>query len=198
MNNVVSKVIVFTAGSVVGSIVTWKIVKSKYEKYADEEIKKVVEYYSKKAEEKPIEKVDDETGEPFMGFPSKVKPDLEEYYNRIKDLGYISGNDISEKVEPVTMAGPFVISPSEFDENDYDTVSYKYYADGILTDEMDEIVEDVDGTVGYESLKHFGEYEDDSVFVRNDKRQIDYEILLVDEDYASVKGIYPYPVDEDK
>ena len=197
MNNVAEKILIFTTGAVAGSAVAWFIAKNKYEKLAQKEIKDVVDHFSKKAEEKSEPKEDPseyETEIPFMGFSPKEKPELEEYYNYVKSLGYNTEN--SEKGEPVTMAGPYVISPAEFDENDYDVVSYKYYTDGILTDEMDEIVEDVESTVGYESLKHFGEYEDDSVFVRNDERQIDYEILLVDEDYASAKGIYPYPVED--
>ena len=47
----------------------------------------------------------------------------------------------------------------------------------------DNIIEDVEGTVGTDSLTHFGEYEDDSVFVRNDEKQIDYEILLDSDKY---------------
>ena len=37
--------------------------------------------------------------------------------------------------------------------------------------------EDVDGTVGDDYADHFGEYEDDSVFVRNDLTRCEYEIL---------------------
>ena len=81
------------------------------------------------------------------------------------------------------MDGPYVIPPEEYDENDYETESLTYYADGVLTDMYDNIIEDVEDTVGTDSLTHFGEYEDDSVFVRNDERQIDYEILLDSDKY---------------
>ena len=52
--------------------------------------------------------------------------------------------------------------------------------------EDDEKVEDVDNVVGLESLAHFGEYEDDSVFVRNDRLKCDYEILLDQRTYSDV------------
>lgn len=84
---------------------------------------------------------------------------------------------------------PYIIRPEEFGEdNDYETVSLTYYDDGVLTDEYDEILEDedVEEQVGKESLKHFGEYEDDSVFVRNDALQTDYEILLDHRKYYDV------------
>ena len=61
-----------------------------------------------------------------------------------------------------------------------------YYADQILAGEDDEKVEDVDNVVGLESLTHFGEFEDDSVFVRNDRLKCDYEILLDQRTYSDV------------
>ena len=84
---------------------------------------------------------------------------------------------------------PYVISPDEFGEmedEDYDKVSFTYYADGVLADEYDEIVENIDEIIGEESLTHFGEYEDDSVFVRNDKLKCDYEILLDQRNYSDI------------
>ena len=82
---------------------------------------------------------------------------------------------------------PYVISPEEFGEfEDYERISLSYYADQILADEDDEKVEDVDNVVGLESLIHFGEFEDDSVFVRNDRLKCDYEILLDQRTYSDV------------
>ena len=69
---------------------------------------------------------------------------------------------------------PYVIAPEEFgEEYEYDTISLTYYSDRVLTDDDDEIVEDVEDVVGFESLESFGEYEDDSVFVRNDRLKCD-------------------------
>ena len=78
------------------------------------------------------------------------------------------------------MNRPYIITPDEFGDREdegYDTVSLVYYSDGILTDDVDQLVEDVDDTVGLESLNHIGEYEDDSVFVRDERKKVDYEIL---------------------
>ena len=49
-----------------------------------------------------------------------------------------------------------------------------------------DIVDDIEETVGIDSLTHFGEYEDGSVFVRNDERKCDYEILLDHRNYEDV------------
>ena len=90
------------------------------------------------------------------------------------------------------MKKPYVISPEEFDTKDgYKTVSLSYYADGVLADDYDEVVEDVEKMVGKESLNHFGEYEDDSVFVRNDRMRTDFEILRDLRNYSDVVGEMP-------
>ena len=44
---------------------------------------------------------------------------------------------------------PYVISPEEFgDFDEYTKLSLTYYSDGVLADENDEIVDDIDETVG--------------------------------------------------
>ena len=76
---------------------------------------------------------------------------------------------------------PYVISPDIFGDNpDYNKVSLTLYSDGVLTDEDDHVINPgrIDDLIGEESLEHFGEYEEDSVFVRNEARMTDYEILL--------------------
>ena len=85
------------------------------------------------------------------------------------------------------MEKPYVIDPNEFGECDYSTVSLTYYADDVLTyDEDDEIVVDRDDIVGNDAVNHFGEYEADSVFVRNDARKCDYEILYDQRNYHDI------------
>jgi hypothetical protein len=87
-----------------------------------------------------------------------------------------------------------VISPAEFDtEDDYEVYSLTYYADGVLADEQNNPIEDVDNMVGRDSLNHFGEYEDDSVHVRNDAMKCDFEILRDLSNYSDVFHNGPRP-----
>ena len=48
MKNSFVKFVIFAAGAIIGSAVTWKYAKDKYEKIADEEIASVKEMYAKK------------------------------------------------------------------------------------------------------------------------------------------------------
>ena len=57
------------------------------------------------------------------------------------------------------------------------------------------MIEDVESMIGFESLSHFGEYEDDSVFVRNDARKCDYEILQDQRLYSDVIKEMPHPME---
>ena len=87
------------------------------------------------------------------------------------------------KKEETDMNEPYVISPDDFDENGYEIVSLTYYADDVLTDEHDNVIRNRDKLIGKDSLTKFGEYEEDSVFVRDDERKIDYEILADTRNY---------------
>ena len=62
-------------------------------------------------------------------------------------------------------------------------ISLSYFDDQILADENLDVVEDIEETVGIDSLTHFGEYEDDSIFVRNDARRVDYQVLIDNRSY---------------
>lgn len=187
MKDYVTKIAIFLSGVAAGAAISWKYLESKYKKIAQEEIDSVKEVYSnrekKQKEEKKIEH--------FEAIAEKKKAreeDMEEAKSIISESGYaIEHSDIYQQVkEGKYMADrPYVIPPEEFGENPYyDAISLNYYADGILTDDTDEPIEDIDGLIGEDALTHFGEYEDDSVFVRDDDAQVDYEILLDQRRYA--------------
>lgn len=180
MSNNVGKFIFFAAGLVLGSVVTWKITKTKYEQIAQEEIDSVKAVYSKKAE-----KLEKKTEKPTEAMY------LSEAYDMLRaEYGKAFDTEIAkegEAEETYITYEPYVIAPEEFDENGYETVSLTYFADKVLIDDNWDVVEDLDGTIGRDSLNHFGEYEEDSVFVRNDELKIDYEILFDPRNYSDVK-----------
>lgn len=187
-----SNLVVFVVGAAVGSAVTWKLLKTKYEQIAQEEIDSVKEAFSKRFIPEDSNGVQENEG-PQMT--------LDEYAEKLKEMKYANDLAMAEKEKKgVTDADmnknePYVISPEEFGELDgYDAVSLNYFADGVLTDDWDNEIEDVDDMVGLDSLNHFGEYEDDSVFVRNDRDKVDYEILLDSRNFSDLKKS---PTDEE-
>lgn len=189
-NNILSKVLMFTAGAAIGSVVTWKLLDAKYARRAEKEIEEIRAYYDSQfsSDEKVIEPEE----EPSK--PTFTEEEKKEYAQIVSN--YISEKGGSESVEIGTP--PYVISPEEFDTlDDYDTESLTYYTDNILTDEDGNVVEDIKNTVGEDFASHFGEYEDDSVFVRNEVSQTDYEILMDYRRYSDVFEPGANPVDDE-
>lgn len=192
MKNTLSKVLIFAAGAAVGSVVTWKLVEEAYKKIAADEIASVQEYYSDKYD--IVKPADEDESEDDEEGPVIDQNDIREYAetllsNRYTD--YANGGVTKEKTEEVTEVrdtkGPYVISPDEYAaNNDYDNITYTCYADGVVTDMNNQVMRDVEDILGIHPLDHFGDYEEDSVYVRNDELEIDYEILLDYREYSDI------------
>lgn len=184
----------FIIGAASGATVAWYLLKDKYETLAQEEIDSVKEVFARREQEMKDETVKRNVAEGIKD-SDRTKPDLKEYAEQLKKNGYTRYSDLSADDEGVSdkQTKPYVIPPEQFrDDENYDQISLTYYADGVLADENDEVIDDVEETVGIESLNHFGEYEDDSVFVRNDTRKCDYEILLDQRTYSEVAEEMPH------
>lgn len=175
MNNGLRYLLVYATGLIIGSVVTYTLVNDSFEDDWYEEPECV------EVEEQPvIDEVVEEKKE------EKEYTSVEQYRDMIRNLHY---NKDESKKEVDDLPEPYVIDPMEFDTiDDYETVSLTYYADGVLTDEQDIPVpeDEIDALVGIDSLDHFGEYEEDSVFVRNDEMKTDFEILLDEREYSEV------------
>lgn len=184
----------FIIGAASGATVAWYLLKDKYETLAQEEIDSVKEVFARREQEMKNETVKRNVADGIKD-SDRTKPDLKEYAEQLKKNGYTRYSDLSADDEGVSdkQTKPYVIPPEQFgDDENYDQISLTYYADGVLADENDEVIDDVEETVGIESLNHFGEYEDDSVFVRNDTRKCDYEILLDQRIYSEVAEEMPH------
>ena len=160
-------------GSVVGALLAQFYFKKKYAAIAEEEIKSVKEAFGER----------NRVSEDVMAGDEE-----KEHYN-----DYI--REYIDDTPQRSFDGTYIISPTEFGEcDDYETISLTLYADGTLTDDNDEILseDEIEEVIGADSLNHFGESEEDSVFVRTDARKCDYEILKSLEDYAEVLARKPY------
>lgn len=181
----------FVTGLVIGSVVTYVVVKDKFEKIAQEEIDSVKEVFRRRVEkeaDKKVEKIAEKEVE-------KIRKEYNNYSSLTKNYTSYSKNETEEddcaqvededgveifEVERASNSDrPYVIDPWDFGgEDGYDTITLNYYADGVLTDDDDRIIEDdeIDDIVGKDFAEHFGEYEKDCVCVRNDRLKTDYEI----------------------
>lgn len=132
-------------------------------------------------------------------------------YNRISEdqvMARLNGTDEKE-AEPVEEVQPGAIEitqvePQEFDPTIPYTITYEEYyedfkghdkktityyeGDDTLTDERDRPIDDIERVIGRESLNYFGVRSKDKniVHVRNERLEIDYEIVKDERDYLEV------------
>ena len=223
MNRKIINLIIFTVGAAFGSAVTWKIVKDRYEKIVQEEIKSVKEVFSDRFnhsnEESSSEESDDEMSEEDSVSdyrkicwddledldPSELEEE-EEYQadyagavvSKYEDIANIYKEGGADNMPTSESREPYVIEPIEFGELDgYKTFELTYYEDGILEDENYEIVRNPEEILGPDALGSFGEYEDDSVFVRNERLCADFQILKDYRTYDEARSIGPGRVDDE-
>lgn len=177
---------IFGAGALVGAVVAAKAVREKYQQEAEEEIAEMREYYREK-EQKRREAEEYEA-------VVEVKEETEtEYKEIVKDEGYTNYtqyNDVKpeEKIDDDVEDEwtPSIIDPEEFGEDpSYDTATLTYFKDGVLADEVDEVMDPK--MVGEENLKIFDEFGARSIYVRNDEHMIDFEIIRDEYPYSEYK-----------
>ena len=168
---------IFAAGVVAGAVAGAYLVKDKVMADAKQEIEEVREYYKSKKETKKEETVEEQ--------PVEEVKEEKEYKTIVVNSGYVNYN----KPEQVTQHSmledePYSIDPEEFgnkEDEGWDTMVLTYFADGVLTDDADEVVEQPEVVVGLDNLKIFEEFPDATcVYVRNETWRTDFEILKDD------------------
>jgi len=169
-----NRTVIFMLGMAVGSAITFLSVRKYYKELADEEIQSVKDTLKKKVD---AEKEDEEA-------------DKKNYEVLCDDLGYTSSDeklsdaDDDKDEEYTTEDHPYVISREEFGQRpEYDKVYLDFYSDSILTNEYDEILENVDEVLGNDWQDHIGDEEEGFVCVRNDQKETDYEICQTNQFY---------------
>lgn len=188
-----TNVLWFIGGAATGSLVVWQLLKKKYQKIADEEIASVKEAYKNK---KPVEeiKVPDEVIEEArnntcdkqvadrreIAHSAINKPDIREYAERASEY------NTQTRENPKRPMAPYIISEDEYGNCDYACLSFTYYADDILADDGDFVVEDIERTVGIDNLDDLATKKEDIIYVRNDERRIDCEIARSERLYSEV------------
>ena len=170
-------IFIFVAGAITGTFVGAQIAKKKYEEIANEEIEEIRSYYKEK--EKEVKEVEEPVAVEAPEEKEEVKEERKQYNNIINQGNYMT---IDEEESANQYDEPYPIDPSEFGKDgEYATETCTYFADGVLVNEVDEVIEDADLVVGRHHIDIFNEFPDATcVYVRNDIDGTDYEILKDD------------------
>ena len=212
MNNKVFGTILFTAGAVIGSLVTWKVIKTNYEDIAQEEINSVKEEYTrlmvsmkKKLNDSVTYKDDNNEDDRSEKDTDNIDDSIMANYNEIVKSYRSSddeentqnekeGEEKEEDNDGVSyMEAPYVISPDDFGSvPGYNVEPLDYFADGILADGWG-VELDIAETIGEDAINHFGDYDDDVVYVRNEQTKLEYEVTRDPRTYAEAVRTNPNP-----
>ena len=180
MNNYILAGISFVAGAAVSGITAWIVAKKRYERIHQEEMNVVwndIQKNSKirddeiKPKEITPEELDAKTDSRAINIPNMAfeKPDLANYATKVREFGY--NPDDKETTNDYI----FEIDYSDLDEDEYQGIDLVLYADGILTDDMDVPLRSAIDAVGDHYVEMMAGK--DEIFIRNEKRKIDYDIV---------------------
>ena len=194
----VKGLLIFAAGALAGAFAGARIAKKHYEELAQEEIEEVRAYYKNKEKE--------ETN--AIEEPEKIEEksieveEKKEYDTIIKHGNYMTMEEDKENEDDELYSSddePYIIDPSEFGNyGHYATQTCTYFADGVLVDDVDEVIEDPETLVGNYHVDIFRDFDATSVYVRNDWMKMDFEIIRDDWFWSDFddKGYAP-PLPED-
>jgi len=195
----------FVCGATVGGVVVAAALnqkyKTKYAQIADDEIEQVKDHYRMKEmdlleqqkeianQPKPdldevVEKLGYKVGGvgptiPIQGPPEEEEDDEdEEEHSAFVEL---PGWNYDEQVASRTPDKPFIMHAHEYMQSECShqiTITY-FEGDDVLVDESDEVISKKDEVVGMDNLERFGFGSGDpnTLYVRNPKLDIEYEIL---------------------
>lgn len=188
MNRTIGYILAFTAGAAVGVAASYKLLKKHFERITQEEIDS---FYATVSPDKKADKTEEQKLEEREEVKKANLEARQEYSDILSSTGY-AGKEVTEK-EVADVTKPYVITDAEFaalDETEYDILTLTYYADGILSDDADDIIYDIDDIVGEDSLSHFDDIDDngktvDTIYVINDELGTAYEILRDNREYES-------------
>lgn len=171
--NTVGKLLIFSAGVVVGGLTATALLKKKFEEAVDSHLTEMTESFQKK--EDALEKtIEDEVRK-------KLVDNLTGAYRAP------TAEEAEKDVHPALETFE-IIGPDQFGE-EYDVEYLTLYNDGIIArDTTGERIDNPDIYIGSDALRHMGEYEPDCVEVRNHDFRIDYDLSRVRQNY---KDLYP-------
>lgn len=203
------KILIFLTGAALSGALGYGIgitvAKKKYEHLADEEVasvkKSLKEHYEKKdiKPEKPAKektKIALTKKEPIDIVKGTKLVDTEhtdygKQYRTASGQERIPGSpgeDVKAmKKEEVDTTKPYIITPEDFHDSEYEAVTIYYCADKVLIDNDYNEIKNVGIVGGYSILDQIGKYDADCLYVRDTKNGIDYEILVEERPFSQIR-----------
>lgn len=189
----------FLGGALIGVAGSWYFAKKHYEDIANAEMhERLAKRKPKKSPDEKSEKPKEKTKtNPASNTWNGDKGELSEYVNHIKkydtrDIDTLPNRKKNppEEEEKETVIDDIEMIPESLfgDNDDYDQITLTYYANDILADDVDEIIDDRESVVG--NVDFVNDFDkDDAIYICNHRHKAYYEVLRSEEDYSDNRPI---------
>lgn len=175
------------------ALATWFIAKKYYREQYKQELEEVREYYRNR---KPTEDI--LTGNPDKADPTVEEIAVAEHFAKEYGAGQAVEETLQTKDIPVEQDDdceepetdenePSMIYADEYaGDMEHDCVTFHFYPNGVLCDDGYNVIRrnEWDQYVPEDFADHYGEYDDDVVYVHNPRLKINIEIIREPEPYV--------------
>lgn len=197
-------IVTFVGGAVIGAIVGWGAHKKKYEDQLEAETESIRKTYEKKyvkISKADLPKVEDTacmSEEEFKDYVNK-RVEARKEYNKITAQYQPEGEVVTPDMtlEERAAAQPELIYAQDYGtEQDtgetYDCVELMWFKDERLATEAEMELLDVATTIGWDAIAQFDKTGLNTIYVRNHRLKIDYEVFKYDDTYEELLAERPH------
>ena len=194
----------FIGGAVIGTLVGWSAHKKKYEDQLEAETESIRKTYEKKyvkiskADLPKVEDTVDMTEEEFKDYVNK-RAEARKEYHKITAQYQPEGEVVTPNMtlEERAAAQPELIYAQDYGtEQDtgetYDCVELMWFKDERLATEAEMEILDVATTIGWDAIAQFDKTGLNTIYVRNHRLKIDYEVFKYDDTYEELLAERPH------
>lgn len=184
----------FVIGTIIGlgggAVGSYYYLKKKFAKKSDEEIESVKKCLKEYYEHPAVDEAEEASA--TINADSLTPPENRKTEEAYVDYGkQYRSPEVDRKLEAAKTVDEdsvngdiYVISPDEFEASTLEANTLYVYNDNVVTDSDGRMVEDPRAVIGA-AIAHIGEYLDDTVYVRNDKLNCDFEVIAINSSYSS-------------
>lgn len=194
----------FVGGAVIGALVGWSAHKKKYEDQLEAETESIRKTYEKKYVKVPkqdlpnVEDTADMSEEEFKDYVNK-RVEAKKEYSKIAAQYQPEGEVVTPDMtlEERAAAQPELIYAEEYGEEQdtgetYDRVELLWFKDERLATEAEMEILDVSTTIGWDAIAQFDKTGLNTIYVRNHRLKIDYEVFKYDDTYEELLAERPH------
>ena len=204
------ELLIFLAGLGIGAGGTYVCLKNRFDEQLEEEVAELMDYRrekpkkakkaSKRARKASEEAVESEEEEFEPVEDPEVEEEDREAYSKIVKANYTKKSPeemVKEKKKKRNDPKIFLLSPKAAASSEKEQKTVFLYGDGVVVDEeSDEVIDNGYALLGgADVIREAENTGDTTVYIRNLNNDVDYEVVMCQEDYGNVETEEPGPED---